>query len=336
MPCRTSQRRAPTATSAGAADPPSAERIGRRGGPGGPGRAAAAVLAAAGSVVPVSVGSGVGRPTTCRWSCGCAASWTGARWRLRCARCWSGTRGCAPACVVSDGQPWQVIDPPPAEWTLPVLELPAIGWQDGVVAEISRPFRLLDEPGFRCCLGRLADDDHVLILNFHHIISDGWSLGIVAADLGQAYHAVVRGEPAELPRLAVQPADYAHWQREHRDQLDAGLAFWAEQLADLPTIALPTDRPRPAAPTGAGAGLSAVVEPAVAAGVRRAGRPAPGQPAGGAAGRPTAPCCTATPVRPTCRSARCSPAAPEPSSSRWSASSPAPSYCAPGSTAIRA
>jgi len=169
--------------------------------------------------------------------------------------------------VVGDGQPWQLIDPAPAELTLPLLELPAIGWQDAVVTEISRPFRLLDEPGFRCCLGRLADDDHLLILNFHHIVSDGWSLGIVAADLGQAYHAMVRGEPAELPPLAVQPADYAHWQREHRDQLDAGLAFWAGELADLPTIALPTDRPRPAAPTGAGAGLNAVLEPAVAAGV---------------------------------------------------------------------
>jgi amino acid adenylation domain-containing protein len=169
--------------------------------------------------------------------------------------------------MVSDGQPWQLIDPPPAELALPMLELPAIGWQDVAMAEISRPFRLLDEPGFRCCLGRLADDDHLLILTFHHIASDGWSLGIVAADLGRAYRAAVRGEPAELPRLAVQPADYAYWQHQHRDQLDAGLAFWTKQLADLPTIALPADRPRPAAPTGAGAGVGAVLEPAVAAGL---------------------------------------------------------------------
>jgi len=169
--------------------------------------------------------------------------------------------------AVSDGQPWQLIDPPPADLAVPVFDLPATGWQDMVADEISRPFRLLDEPGFRYCLGRLADDDHVLILSFHHIVSDGWSLGIVAADLGEAYRALVRGESGELPRLAVQPADYAHWQRAHRDRLDAGLAFWAEQLADLPTIALPTDRPRPAAPTGAGAGWNAVVEPAVAAGV---------------------------------------------------------------------
>lgn len=169
--------------------------------------------------------------------------------------------------VVSDGQPWQLIDPPPVELMVPVLQLPAVGWQDAVVAEISRPFRLLEEPGFRCGLGRLADDDHILILNFHHIVSDGWSLGIVAADLSRAYRAAAQGEPVELPPLAVQPADYAHWQQQHPEQLEAGLSFWTVQLADLPTIALPTDRLRPAAPTGAGAGLNALLEPELAAGV---------------------------------------------------------------------
>lgn len=169
--------------------------------------------------------------------------------------------------VVSDGQPRQRIDPPPDEVALPMLELPEIGWQDMVITELGRTFRLLDEAGFRCCLGRLADDDHLLILNFHHMFSDGWSLGIVAADLSQAYRAAAAGEPAELPSLPVQPADYAHWQHQHPEQLQAGLAFWTEQLAGLPTIALPTDRRRPAAPTGAGSGLNMVLEPEFAAGL---------------------------------------------------------------------
>jgi thioesterase domain-containing protein/aryl carrier-like protein len=170
--------------------------------------------------------------------------------------------------VISDGQPWQLIDPPPEAVELPVAELPAQGWQRLVAEQVCRPFRLLDEPGFRWWLGRVADDDHVLVLNCHHILTDGWSVGILAADLGTAYRQARAGEaPVELPGLAVQPADYAVWQHQHRDQLDAGLAYWAEALAGLPSLRLPADRPRPAVPTGAGAGLGSSIDPATAAGL---------------------------------------------------------------------
>ncbi len=183
--------------------------------------------------------------------------------------------------VVSDGQPWQVVDAVPPVVNLPVVELPVVGWQAVVAAEVRRPFRLLEEPGFRWFLGRLAADEHVLILNSHHIITDGWSLGILTADLSSAYRrACAPGADAAdpdaaadaegllgLPPLGVQPADYAHWQREHRQLLDAGLAYWTRQLADLPTLQLPTDRPRPAAPTGAGGGLQNSIDPTTAAGI---------------------------------------------------------------------
>jgi thioesterase domain-containing protein/aryl carrier-like protein len=169
--------------------------------------------------------------------------------------------------VVRDGQPWQLIDPPPPVVDLAVEDLPTHGWQEAVAAEVRRPFRLLTEPGFRYRLSRLADDDHVLILNAHHIITDGWSVAILTSDLSNAYrYARTNTDPtggnglAGLTPLPIQPADHAHWQHHHRDQLDTGLAYWATQLADLPTLQLPADRPRPALPTGAGAGLHATIE----------------------------------------------------------------------------
>ncbi|HEX8766911.1 MAG TPA: amino acid adenylation domain-containing protein, partial [Jatrophihabitans sp.] len=179
--------------------------------------------------------------------------------------------------VVIDGQPWQVVDPAPAVVELPVVQLPGQGWQQRVAAEVRRPFRLVAEPGFRWWLGRLAADDHVLVLNFHHIVTDGWSVGILAADLSSAYRQATAAGAAGpggdgllgLAPLPVQPADYAHWQHQHRDLLDAGLGYWVGQLADLPSVQLPTDRPRPVLPTGAGAGLGLDLDPALAGAVTR-------------------------------------------------------------------
>lgn len=167
--------------------------------------------------------------------------------------------------VVRDGQPWQLIDPPPAVLELPVVALDRSEWQQQVAAEVRRPFRLSSEPGFRWWLGRLADDDHVLVLNSHHIITDGWSLGILTADLSGAYQRAVAGEESEqlgLAPLSIQPGDHATWQHQRRGQLDAGLAYWTEELAGLATVRLPADRPRPSRPTGTGAGRRVQIDSA--------------------------------------------------------------------------
>ncbi|MGC5382842.1 condensation domain-containing protein, partial [Micromonospora sp. DT68] len=117
-------------------------------------------------------------------------------------------------------------------------------------------FDLAAGPVFRTALGRLAPDDHVLVLVAHHIVADGWSVGILTDELAHLYAAetgVTASDP--LPGLAVQPADHAVWQRARLDDEELGrqLDRWRMILADLPTLDFPTDRPRPAHPTGAGA-----------------------------------------------------------------------------------
>ncbi|MEV5317705.1 amino acid adenylation domain-containing protein [Streptomyces sp. NPDC052687] len=117
-----------------------------------------------------------------------------------------------------------------------------------------RGFDLRTDPPLRARLVRLAEDEHVLLLVVHHIACDGWSLAPLARDLGAAYAAHERQEPAELAPLTVQYRDFTLWQRELLGDADDAdsltsrqLAFWREALAGLPDqLALPTDRPRPA------------------------------------------------------------------------------------------
>jgi amino acid adenylation domain-containing protein len=122
--------------------------------------------------------------------------------------------------------------------------------------EARRPFDLAAGPLFRAGLLRLGPDDHVLLLSLHHIVSDGWSLGILFRELGALYGAYREGREPALPALAVQYADYAAWQREHLagEALERPLAWWTERLAGAPPLlALPADHPRPARPTHRGA-----------------------------------------------------------------------------------
>ncbi|MCP4766410.1 MAG: amino acid adenylation domain-containing protein, partial [Gammaproteobacteria bacterium] len=117
------------------------------------------------------------------------------------------------------------------------------------------PFDLAGGPMLRGCLFRLTNDEHVLLVCMHHIASDGWSLGIFVRELGALYAAFSRGQQPELKPLLVQYVDFAAWQREwlSGEQLEAQLAYWRQQLADLPTLVLPTDRPRPPVQTFNGA-----------------------------------------------------------------------------------
>ncbi|MFH8470763.1 amino acid adenylation domain-containing protein [Streptomyces sp. NPDC017991] len=121
-------------------------------------------------------------------------------------------------------------------------------------AETVRPFDLRRGPVLRAALLRLAHDDHVLHLGMHHIVSDGWSMGVLTEELGACYSAAVRGSDLRLPPLPAQYADFADWQRRRRSTpaADARLAYWRRTLAGVQTLDLPTDRPRPAVRTATG------------------------------------------------------------------------------------
>ncbi|MEB3260244.1 MAG: amino acid adenylation domain-containing protein [Cyanobacteriota bacterium] len=117
-----------------------------------------------------------------------------------------------------------------------------------VEALLHEPFDLSQPPLLRVHLLRVAEDRHLLVLLIHHIVADGWSLGVLERELSALYTAALRGEPSPLPPLPVQYADFSRWQAERARGSKAieDLAFWRLTLADLPPLDLPTDRPRPA------------------------------------------------------------------------------------------
>ncbi|MFF9403897.1 condensation domain-containing protein, partial [Streptomyces sp. NPDC014744] len=131
--------------------------------------------------------------------------------------------------------------------------------EDGLRAmlaeEAALPFDLRNGPLTRVLLVRLSEREHVLALSMHHIVTDGWSMGVVTRELSALYAAAVHGEDGALPELPVQYPDFAVWQREHLagEALDGQLDHWRDKLSGLEPLALPTDRPRPAVRTSAGA-----------------------------------------------------------------------------------
>jgi len=109
---------------------------------------------------------------------------------------------------------------------------------------------------FRAQLLCLSDQEHILLLNFHHIIFDGWSFNIFFQELTTLYQAFSTDQPSPLPKLPVQYADFAHWQREwlQGEVLESQLNYWKQQLSgSLPVLQLPTDYPRPPVQTYPGA-----------------------------------------------------------------------------------
>ena len=114
--------------------------------------------------------------------------------------------------------------------------------------EMGRPFDLARGPLLRARLVRLAPDHHLLLFPLHHIISDGWSNGILTRELGAIYGAFALGKPSPLPDLTVQFADFAQWQQNvlGAGGFDAQLDYWRDRLSgELPVLDLPVDRPRP-------------------------------------------------------------------------------------------
>jgi amino acid adenylation domain-containing protein/FkbH-like protein len=120
--------------------------------------------------------------------------------------------------------------------------------------EALRPFELARGPLLRVTALRLRQQEHVVLLNMHHIISDGWSMGVLLKEVGSFYEAYSQGKPLSLPSLPIQYADYAVCQREwlQGDVLEDHISYWRERLANMTTLELPTDRPRPAMQTYSG------------------------------------------------------------------------------------
>ncbi|HLL48050.1 MAG TPA: condensation domain-containing protein, partial [Longimicrobiaceae bacterium] len=162
------------------------------------------------------------------------------------------------------GEPEQVVAPA-AELRLAVEGLGGLPAAEREAAarrrvreESERPFDLERGPLFRALLLRLGAEEHVLVLCVHHVVSDGWSMGVLFGELSALYGAFARGEPSPLAELPIQYADYAVWQREHLsgEVLERQLAYWTRRLAGAPSLLeLPTDRPRPAAQSFRGARL---------------------------------------------------------------------------------
>ncbi|TLQ42861.1 non-ribosomal peptide synthetase [Streptomyces marianii] len=147
--------------------------------------------------------------------------------------------------------------------------------RDAVRAEMARPYDLTTGPLVRVLLVRLTDDEHVCVLGMHHIVTDGWSMGVIARELGELYTARTEGRPARLPEVAVQYPDFAAWQRgrlEDGELLDRQLAWWRDRLKGITPLELPTDRPRPAARSSAGAVYGFELPADILAGVKKLAR----------------------------------------------------------------
>jgi amino acid adenylation domain-containing protein/FkbM family methyltransferase len=155
--------------------------------------------------------------------------------------------------VTVDGQPLQRIRPS-ATLSLDLIRLEDIADREKESAikshvrkEFREPFDLARGPLLRVKLLRLAEDDHVLLLTMHHIVSDGWSAGVLFRELSRLYEAYAEGNVSPLEDLPLQYADYAVWQRGwlQGEVLESQLAYWRNQLENLTVLHLPTDRPRP-------------------------------------------------------------------------------------------
>ncbi len=160
------------------------------------------------------------------------------------------------------GRPVQVVAPT-LTVPLPALDLRALseaereaGVRRLATAEAQQPFDLELGPLVRVTLLQLGDEEHVLLVTMHHIVSDGWSMSVFIRELVVLYQAFLSGAPSPLPELPIQYADFAVWQLQwlQGEVLEKQLSYWKKQLGDNPPrLELPTDRPRPPIETYRGA-----------------------------------------------------------------------------------
>ncbi|WP_071189201.1 non-ribosomal peptide synthetase [Trichormus sp. NMC-1] len=137
--------------------------------------------------------------------------------------------------------------------------------------ESERTFNLEKDLLLRVNLLRLGETDNVILFTMHHIISDGWSTGILIRELTSFYKAFDSNQQCNLPELSIQYVDFAVWQRQYlqRDILQTQLNYWKQQLSgNLPILELPTDRPRPAIQTDRGTSQSFILSPSLTAALK--------------------------------------------------------------------
>ncbi|MEL6470610.1 MAG: amino acid adenylation domain-containing protein [Cyanobacteria bacterium J06623_4] len=156
----------------------------------------------------------------------------------------------------SDGQPQQQFAPVSVPFSMPVQDLSSLPpdqqkaeAQRLAIAQSQHPFDLSSPLLLRTILLKLSDSEHILLLTFHHIIFDGWSMGVLLQEIKQLYGAFSAGQPSPLAPLPIQYADFAQWQRQQfrEGHLSGQLAYWTQQLSGhLPILELPSDRPRTA------------------------------------------------------------------------------------------
>ncbi len=164
--------------------------------------------------------------------------------------------------AIVDGRPVQVIAPL-LTLTLPIVDLRELSEPERerevqrlATNEAQRPFDLAEGPLVRATVLRLGENEHVGLLTMHHIVSDGWSVGILIREMAVLYEAFCSATPTSLPELPIQYADFAHWQRQWLEGgvLETQLTYWKQLLLGAPPfLELPTDHPRPAVQTFRGA-----------------------------------------------------------------------------------
>ncbi|WP_414501635.1 amino acid adenylation domain-containing protein [Zymobacter sp. IVIA_5232.4 C2] len=161
-----------------------------------------------------------------------------------------------------DDVPWQRVAAADSGFSLTTLTL-----THGDTVPPFTPAMVMDEGPLACGrLVRLGTDHHVLQLAFHHVIADGWSIGIFLRELSEGYAAAHEGREAKLLPLRVQYGDVAIWQQDvlNDERMAAQCQFWVEQLNDAPAcLSLPTDRPRPAVQRYDGAAVPVVLDRAL-------------------------------------------------------------------------
>jgi amino acid adenylation domain-containing protein len=185
------------------------------------------------------------------------------------------------------GEPFQIIAEE-CTLSLPVVDLTELPEAEREIEarklaqeEVAKPFDLARDEMARNLVLKVSEKDHILVMNTHHIASDGWSIGVFMRELTVLYKAALDNETFFLPDLPIQYADYAIWQRNwlQGEVLDLQLAYWKKNLEGAPPVLLlPTDRPRPVIPTFRGVTHRFMLPASLADGIRTLSRQQSGTP----------------------------------------------------------